>query len=229
MFRVNVRDSQGSPIQVRSSPVLADVDGDGSLDITFGDHAGQLHCVDNTGAYLPGFPIRTGNLIENAPAVWDIDGDGLTEVAMESFDGKIYVWDTPWTFNPALAVWPVFKGNQRHTGVYGEAPFEITAVGEGDTHPARLLLSSFPNPFRSATLILYRIPEGTGTVPVDLRIFDLEGRLVRTLVAGPQPPGGHEIRWDGMDDAGRPVASGIYPYRLRAGEDALARKLILIR
>ncbi len=134
-FPIQIRDNLGVKVAVRSSPVLADVDGDGQIDIVFGDQKGRLHCVDRNGQYLPGFPIQTGNLIENAPAVWDVDGDGLTEILAESFDQKIYCWDTPWTFNPALAAWPMFKHDQRNSGIATTDVFELTGVGDGNQLP----------------------------------------------------------------------------------------------
>ncbi|HET9235531.1 MAG TPA: FG-GAP-like repeat-containing protein, partial [Candidatus Eisenbacteria bacterium] len=107
----------------RSSPAIADLDGNGSLDIVIGDSKGRLHGYDNAGCVLLGFPVQTGNKIENGPAVGDVDGDGLTEVVVQSLDQRIYVWDTPWTFNPVRAPWPMFKGNPRHTGALGDPAF----------------------------------------------------------------------------------------------------------
>ncbi len=88
------------------------------------------------------------------------------------------------------------------------------------------LKPAYPNPFNSQTLIPYLLPEAA---PVRLEIYDLLGQRVRTLVAGPMAAGLHTAAWDGRSDAGHPLASGLYLYRLRAGAFSQSRKLALLR
>jgi hypothetical protein len=225
---VAIKDNVGTKIAIRSSPAVADVDGDGSLDIVVGDQIGRLHGFTAAGQYLPGFPIQTGNLLESSPAVWDIDNDGLTEIIALSFDQRIYCWDTPWTFNQSKAVWPMFKRNQRNTGVVSDDILAVTAVPDEQTQLRPALLQNYPNPFFASTLIRYRVPEGAAYQGVRLHIFDLNGRIVRTMVSGEQPPGLYELSWDGNDTQGRRVASGIYPYRLEVGGEVLSRKMVIL-
>jgi hypothetical protein len=226
---VLIRDNLGNRVAVRSSPVLADVDGNGSLDVVVGDQIGRVHALDASGQHLPGFPIQTGNLVQGSPAVWDVDGDGLTEVIAQSFDQKIYCWDTPWSFDPAKAVWPMFKRDQRNTGELTGQIFAVTAV-PGDAPPSRAaLFPSYPNPFFASTVIRYRVPDGQAYRGVNLHVFDVNGRLVRTLVDGEQPPGLHERVWDGRDDRGLPAAAGIYHYRLQVAGEELRQRLVLLR
>ena len=228
-FPLDIRDNEGVKVQVRSAPVLADVDGDGDLDLVFGDQIGRVHGYTGQGALLPGFPIQTGNLVENSPAVWDIDGDGLVEVMAESFDQKIYCWDTPWTFNQSLAVWPMFKRNQRNNAVWGSEILEQVAAPEPGPGAGTLLLRNYPNPFRSSTVIRYRVPEGPAFQEVRLRVFDLNGRLVKTVLHGQQPPGLYDQSWDGRDDLGRPVASGVYHSRLDVAGKSASNRMVVLR
>ena len=73
------------------------------------------------------------------------------------------------------------------------------------------LLQNSPNPFTASTLISYTVPaEGS----VSLRVFDVTGREVRTLVSGTIGAGSHEIEWDGRDQSGNRVSTGTYFYRL---------------
>ncbi len=65
--------------------------------------------------------------------------------------------------------------------------------------------------------------------PVELTIYDLLGRPVRTLVQATVEPGRYRALWDGHDEAGQPVVSGLYIVRLQAGEISLARKLVLVK
>jgi hypothetical protein len=88
------------------------------------------------------------------------------------------------------------------------------------------LLQNRPNPFNPSTAIPFVLPEAGR---VRLRVFDLEGRLVRTLVDGVRPAGRQEVRWDGRDDRGRPVSSGVYLVRLEAAGEKLSRKMVLLR
>ena len=63
-----------------------------------------------------------------------------------------------------------------------------------------------------------------------LTIHDLAGRHVRTLVAdSPQPAGGHEVLWDGLDDGGQEAPSGVYFYRLETRDQTLTRRMSLVR
>jgi hypothetical protein len=227
-FPVYLQSPQGTA-STRSSPVLADVTGNGDIDIVIGDRNGWLHGFDHTGQPLSGFPLRTGNRIDASPLVWDVDGDGLVEIVVESYDQLMYCWDAPWAFDPARAPWPMFKGNQQNTGEYGAAAVTGQQVGIGNGPPPSPLPRNFPNPFAAATSIRYRVPEGGGSRHVTLEIFDLNGRLVRTLVRGMEGPGAHDVRWDGATDLGRPAASGIYPYRLVVAGAAVTRKMILLR
>jgi hypothetical protein len=233
-FYRDVLDNLGVKVPIRSSPVLADVDGDGSIDIVVGDQNGRVHGWSTLGGLggtdLPGFPIQTGGLIEGGTAVWDVDGDGLTEVVATSFDQSIFIWDTPWTFDASRAPWPMFKRDHRHSGNLESRILDVTGVPDA-VDPARpLLFQNAPNPFGSrSTVIRYQVPEGAAYRHVDLAVFDLNGRLVKTIVNGEQPPGVHELSWDGTDLRGRNVASGIYPYRLRVADRSFTRKMVLIR
>ncbi len=89
-----------------------------------------------------------------------------------------------------------------------------------------VLLQNYPNPFNPETTISYRL---SFAADVELAVFDLNGRLVRTLVQGRIEAGEHKVRWDGRDSRGEEVASGVYLYRLRAGQHVLTQRMILLR
>jgi hypothetical protein len=86
----------------------------------------------------------------------------------------------------------------------------------------------YPNPFNPATTIDYQIAE-TVAGPVSLKIFNMTGQLIKTLVNGKQPPGQYRAIWEGTDENGVPVGSGIYICVLNAGEFIGAMKMTLIR
>jgi hypothetical protein len=229
-----IRNSLNQPVAVRSSPILVDVDSDGLPEVIVGDQDGRLHAFYANGTALPGFPIQTGNLIEGGPAAWDIDNDGLTEIIAESFDQKVYIWDTPWTFNRNASPWPMFHHDSRHTGSLVEDVFYQTGVEETPAPEARpfVLHQNFPNPFNPVTRIRYRIESSGlshGALPVRLEVFNSGGRLVKVLVDRPMPPGDYEVGWDGTNEAGQPVASGVYHYLFETPRGKETRKMSLIR
>ena len=76
------------------------------------------------------------------------------------------------------------------------------------------LLRNFPNPFNAETQIVYRLPQ---EARVRLTVFNAIGQPVRQLVNATQAAGTHRVTWDGQDDRGSPVATGIYFYRFAAG------------
>ena len=95
-----------------------------------------------------------------------------------------------------------------------------TSVGR-----SRLSLNQ-PNPFNPETTLRYALAEAQ---VVRLEIYDMLGQRVRVLVDGEQPPGAHQVVWDGRDHNGRPVASGVYFYRLQTPQFSHTRKMILLR
>lgn len=100
-------------------------------------------------------------------------------------------------------------------------------TGAGEPVPAAALpVRAYPNPFNAAVTI--RISLDTGG-PIELAIFDVAGRRVRTLIDGPVGPGALSLHWDGRDSGGRGVPSGVYLARLMAGPDVSTAKLVLIR
>ncbi len=88
------------------------------------------------------------------------------------------------------------------------------------------LAQNYPNPFNPSTKIRYALPE---SVPVRLAVYDIRGRQVRTLINARQTAGQHAVTWDGKNMEGRQVSTGIYFYRLTAGEYTRMRKMLLVR
>ncbi len=85
---------------------------------------------------------------------------------------------------------------------------------------------ALPNPTRAGSWIHFSLGQDG---PANLSVYDVSGRRVRTLLSGQGVGGTNSLYWDGRDEAGRELASGVYFYRLQAGERSLTRKLVLIR
>jgi len=101
-----------------------------------------------------------------------------------------------------------------------------TSVDENTVIPNNFLtLENYPNPFNPATTISFDLPKDGN---VNLKIYDVTGRLVRVLVQEHKLAGAHTILWDGLDDAGQKVASGVYIYRMEF-VDAAGEKMVMTR
>jgi hypothetical protein len=88
------------------------------------------------------------------------------------------------------------------------------------------LEQNYPNPFNPTTTIRFALPEAA---EVNLKIYDVAGQLVQTLVGGVVEAGRYQVVWDGTNQNGLEVASGVYFYQLRAGEFRQVRKMSLLR
>ncbi len=114
---------------------------------------------------------------------------------------------------------------------WGEVP---TGVGEDDTSPlverAFSVSQNYPNPFNPLTTVGYEVPARyLDGVRVVIEVFTARGRKVKTLVDERKSPGSHTVLWDGRDDRGEAVGSGVYLYRLTIGPHAAVRKMVLFR
>jgi len=89
------------------------------------------------------------------------------------------------------------------------------------------LLQNYPNPFNGFTRLRFQLPQYSR---ISLTIFDITGKEVKTLIRNREyPPGEHEIAWNGANQAGKEVSSGIYLYELRMGDFKQVKKMLLVR
>jgi hypothetical protein len=93
-------------------------------------------------------------------------------------------------------------------------------------HNGFILEQNQPNPFNSITWINYTLPEQSN---ITLNIYNVNGSLVRTLQNGPQPAGKYSVKWNGLNNAGSPVSSGIYFYRLETEGFTGTRKMFILK
>jgi hypothetical protein len=116
-----------------------------------------------------------------------------------------------------------FAGNESPA-----AALDRASAIPGDTLPGRFaLLGNHPNPFNPSTTIRFELAENG---PVRLTVYDLAGRLVRTLVNGRVLTiGSHQTVWNGLDNSGGQAAAGVYLYRLEAGDRSETRRMALIK
>jgi flagellar hook assembly protein FlgD len=103
---------------------------------------------------------------------------------------------------------------------------DVIAVGPTTPSAHLELAPARPNPFSASTVLHFTLPRPG---PVRLEVLDPLGRRVRRLFAGPLGAGPNQVNWDGRDEQGNGVATGIYWVRIEAGTEAAAQKLIRMR
>jgi hypothetical protein len=114
--------------------------------------------------------------------------------------------------------------SRRTRGGLGDA--ELSNTGMSLSQQV-VLHDNVPNPFNPTTLIAFELPDAA---TVSLDIYDVSGRRVQTLVGGQSYPAGtHHVRWDGRNDTGQSVASGVYLYRLRANAVVQTKRMVLMK
>ncbi|MFH1866253.1 MAG: C25 family cysteine peptidase, partial [Candidatus Eisenbacteria bacterium] len=110
--------------------------------------------------------------------------------------------------------------------IMSDVPSDTSVEGAQGEEPMLLLHQNHPNPFSPSTLISFSLLTAG---EVDLTVYNVQGRLIRTLLGETRPAGEYEVAWDGADESGVDVAAGVYLYRLRLGEQEETRKMILVR
>ncbi len=237
VFDLDGNELPGWPREVEgnseSSPIVGDVSGDGVPDVIFGIGGGsdtgpnRIYGFRASGHDLYGFPIATVGPVRATPALADLGGDGDVDLVYAGWDLSIDVWELDKPYNPMAMPWPTFQGNVSRTGVFG---MEDPDTGTDEpVIPLRLdLAQNAPNPFNPVTSIAFTLPDSYDG-RVELVVYDLLGRRVRTLVDGRLVAGRHVATWRGRDDAGRAAASGVYLYRLLTDDGERRGRMTLVR
>ncbi len=172
-----------------------------------------------------GSVIKSGTITTQTEPPWSISDDQFTI-------GYSYPNDTMTingTFNQAgdeaSGTWTAVMSGTTCPGEWEVTFTDVEELGNQITTGFKIA-QNYPNPFNSATTISYDISKITH---IELTIFNILGQKIKTLVNCRQPVGSYQIQWDGRDNTGRDVASGIYLYRLKAEAFVQIRKMILMK
>ncbi len=188
--------------------------------------------VDPMFDYNPDLP--TVDNIRSADARWDCAGSADTplekwELVVTLADGR-EVRSTPFADGGGpmpFAEPAALTVEQLRTSGPPEIITTIeTAHAPASTPSDWTLLQNYPNPFNGSTVLPFQAPR---SARVALHVYNLQGQRVRTLIDGSVPAGYGEAAWDGRDQGGRPVAGGVYLYRLETGGFRETRKLLFLR
>lgn len=176
---------------------------------------------DKTGAVYD-FVVENKTKQRNSTLSWEFSDATMAGYAVDLTENRVLDLNAAEQYS--------FKNDELHRFkiVIGTNDFVKTKVGElMQSIPKEFSLSqNYPNPFNPETTIQYNIAR-TGRVA--LRVYNVLGQEVRTLVNGTKETGVHHAVWDGKNNLGQNVASGIYIYRLEAGSFTQTKKLMFVK
>jgi hypothetical protein len=217
----------GTSGNINTSPVICDIDGDTTtveIVVKTNDYIFALH---NDTTTVIGFPYFIDDENQSgtygpSPLVGDFDNNGDVEYAFASIAGKIHYFNTQFPYNKNFGFWNSYKHDMQNSGSI--LPIEIfTDINETNyATPAEFeLMQNYPNPFNPTTSIKYAI--GSRQF-VSLKVYDVLGNEIATLVNEEKPAGIYEIEFRGNN-----ITSGIYFYTLSTGNFLSTKKMILLK
>ncbi|MEF3694075.1 MAG: C25 family cysteine peptidase, partial [Candidatus Cloacimonadota bacterium] len=204
-------------------PLLADLAGDGRPEIVLHSYISSVHVRLHNGESLDGFPFTTSYNGATPGTLVDFDDNGFYKLVSGYSTGIMMVnLQRP---VGETAQWATYRGSllrqgsMESTGVVGNAEGTTPGLVFG-------LLQNYPNPFNNSTTIDYKLSQPGR---VSLEIYNLRGQLVRSLVNDSRSVGIHSANWDGRDENGRNIASGVYLYRLTSPEGSQTRRMLIVK
>ena len=206
-----------------SEPVLADLDGDGQLEVLVARKTGKVFGYESDGSLMANFPISVEGSIESSPAIEDIDNDGDLELIIGTTAG-LDVIDIKLDAE-LMDSWSMYRATMHRTGVYDES---VMAVGDAESMiPKTFYVSdNYPNPFNPVTNFHIDVPE-TGHLFV--AVYDVNGRLVNELINTQVVAGRIRGRWSGKNGSGVMSPTGIYFLKVETGIYYHVQKLALVK
>jgi flagellar hook assembly protein FlgD len=125
---------------------------------------------------------------------------------------------------------PFLLGNYENLFFDADSWVDVNEDAADEKQPEGFSLSAnYPNPFNPVTSIQYTVHRKQIPLRTTLKIYNVRGQLVRILVDEPEQAGTYEVTWDGRDQNGDEVASGVYLYRLQAGDFNQSKKMVLMK
>ena len=228
----------GSTSNINSSPVICDIDGDTTtieIVVKAQDYVFAVHQDTTTVTGFPYFIDDENNSGTQGPSplVDDFDNDGDIEYVFASIAGTIHFFDIPDFYNDNFGFWNSYKHDMQNTGAILPIPV-FTDVEDEDYAVISdfKLMQNYPNPFNPATKIKFSIPfvERRDRVSVQLKVYDVLGNEIATLVDEEKPAGEYEVEFNAVGTSrDLSLPSGIYFYQLKSGDFVEIKKMVLLK
>ena len=165
------------------------------------------------------------------------DGKGMLKVVLYNFSndpisaGDGTILSIPASVNPNAPKAP--RIDLKKVVLSDQKAVLLPTEGQTPSLPSAFELDqNYPNPFNPSTTIRFTVPstqDGSASLKATLRVYNILGEVVKTLVDEPLAPGTYEKVWDGRDSQGNSVASGIYFYKLKAGDFTDTKKMVMMK
>ena len=194
--------------EVISSIVFAKVGSNSTPHLMFGDDSGNAHLYSVDGVSYQNFPISYDFPFKGSPTVLDTDADGDLELIIGSTQTltNIDIKES----GSVQGLWATHRSNMKRDGHY-LSNLDALDISDEIMDYEFALNNAYPNPFNPSTTIGFSIPYSMDIV---LNVYDISGRLVKTLVDETKYAGFHSCVWDGRDQNGNSVSNGLYIYKL---------------
>ena len=200
----NVDNFNGMTIKFEYDSAQVDYNTFSSIQIGSGDYVHATELTPTSATFIYNAPTNLSGTFELGNITFNISGtkdEPVTVNTSYSLDGVNYVDGPVITLN-------------------------VTGVESDEVPSTFKLYQNYPNPFNPSTTIKYAVPKN---VKVTLKIYDLLGREIATLVNDVKSPGVYSVKWNGKTMSGQQVSSGVYFYRLEAGNFVKVNKMILLK
>ncbi len=224
---------------VDMSPVFADLNNDQHLELVCSSDDGKIYAFQPDGSQLSPFPAFYTDKQQGSACIADLDNDGDFEVIVGD-ENSLNIIDLQTDKGTELKGWPTYQANNARTAYYYFDPSASALTRESVPPTKFVLYQNYPNPFglRAAssqnpamTTIRYDVLRAAD---VDITIYNVLGQRVRTLVHGTRSPGSYALKWNGRNEYGHRIGSGIYIYRYTVSmggrrQIVLKKKMIVLQ
>ncbi|MCI0449167.1 MAG: T9SS type A sorting domain-containing protein [Chlorobi bacterium] len=217
---------------VNTQILLGDIDNDNMTELIFDDNTsigglGKYLAYNHDGTPVNGWPITTqGTSFFYTPMLFDVNRNGILDISggsnLTTSSSTIYLWNTGMNYNPSRIYVRMWQYNPRHNGVFGDTNIVVSITRISSNVPEEFnLYQNYPNPFNPSAKIRFDVPNNRN---VTLKIYNSLGKEVNILINQSLSSGTYETFWNAQNQP-----SGVYFYKLTAGDYSVTKKMILVK
>jgi hypothetical protein len=206
-----------------SEPIVVDLDNDLNLEVITATSEGTIYISHHDGSSYQNFPYISQDSIHSTPTIGDLDNDGDYELIVGT-EMNLKVLDILDDKGDQYS-WKAYRNNSHRDGYY-DVSLSYLAMDKNITPKEFSLGKNYPNPFNPITNIPYGLPEDMRVI---IKVYDIKGSVVKTLVDRRQSAGHNSIFWNGTNNLGAPVSTGLYFYRIESSKFIQTKKMIFLK
>jgi len=206
-----------------SEPLIADLDNDNDLEVIITTLNGMVNIYHHDGSEYDNFPYNAADSIISTSSIGDLDNDGDYELIFGTTN-NLEVIDILDPMGNRYS-WKMYRANERRDGFFNSSLASLDY--EKNKLPNDFSISNnYPNPFNPLTTFSYNLPKNA---KVKIVIYDINGRVVKTLIEDNQLAGYQTISWNSTNQIGETVATGLYFYSIETDNFSKTKKMLLLK